>query len=733
MTAGKHHIRGEAPAGTTALRRHAEDDPAPRGTSTEVPTTDWFAPSESSMARHAASAVPGPRYATRAPRYTGTRSRYPNTAPAYLDPASRYPDTSPGYLDPASRYPDTAAGHADTESGYLDTSPDYVETESGYPDTGSAYLDAPVTDHPDTAAANYLDTDAPAYRDTSYSGYSQTSTSDYPDTDAPGYLYTAADHLHTSTPDYPDTDAPDYLYTAETGYSGYSDTEAPDQADTSIPSPRRAAAAEQLSDPVDFLSVPVDYLPGPVEDRSAPVDYGSVPVDYLSDPVEDRSAPVDYRSVPEGYLSAPVQDQSAAVDYDYLSIPVDDESAPVDYRSVPEGYLSTPVRDEPAPVDYHSVPEGYLSTPVREQPDPIDYGSVPVELLSVPVERLDSVGCPDETIPAIPRIAAAPAVDPLAAVDLAGPAAAPELDRPAPPPALARPAVHEGDTPSFGPRRLVTASVVLALIGGGLWLGMARPDHVPPVAAPPAAPPPAAPSVITPKPATPKPATPKPPTSLAPRGPIGLAGWKLTLPTASEKGTAASVNPANPSAPYLTRDNNGGLKFWAPVDGTTTPNSKHPRTELVSLKNWKAGNGGKRTLRASLSVAQTPSANQDIIIGQIHGADDISSVPYVMLHYDGGAVRVVVKQQQSGPTSDKYALISGVPLGARFDYTITDQGNGNLTFTATYGSNTRSVTIPISSAFRNATIRFQAGAYQQGESSSGSQDGARLTFYSLNQ
>jgi len=577
-----------------------------------------------------------------------------------------------------------------------------------YPDSGSAYLDAPVADHPDTdrpdtEAANYLDTEVPEYRDQPTSDYSHTATSDYSHT-------ATSDYSHTATSDYPDTDAPDYLYTAAAGYSDYSDTEAPDQADTSIPSPRRAAAAEQLSDPVDFLSVPVDYLPGPVEDRSDPAEYGSVPVDYLSDPVEDRSAPVDYRSVPEGYLSAPVQEQSAPVDhdYDYLSIPVEDESAPVDYRS---------------------VPEGYLSTPVREQPDPLDYGSVPVELLSVPVERLDSVGCPDETIPAIPRIAAVPAIDPLAAVDLAGPAAAPELDRPAPPPALARPAVHDGDTPSFGPRRLVTASVVLALIGGGLWLGMARPEHVPPVAAPPA-PPPAAPSVITPKPVTPKP---KPPTSLAPRGPIGLAGWKLTLPTASDKGTAASVNPANPSAPYLTRDNNGGLKFWAPVDGTTTPNSKHPRTELVSLQNWKAGASGKHTLRASMSVAQTPSANGDIIIGQIHGADDISSVPYVMLHYDGGAVRVVVKQAQSGPTSDKYPLISGVPLGARFDYTITDQGNGNLTFTATYGSNTRSVTIPIVPAFQNATVRFQAGAYQQGETSSGSQDGARLTFYSLKQ
>jgi hypothetical protein len=214
---------------------------------------------------------------------------------------------------------------------------------------------------------------------------------------------------------------------------------------------------------------------------------------------------------------------------------------------------------------------------------------------------------------------------------------------------------------------------------------------------------------------------------------VPLSGWKLTLPKASEKGTAASINPADSAPPWLTRDNSGCLKFWAPVNGATTPNSEHPRTELVSLNNFKAGSG-QHLLRASLAVAQAPSTNQDIIIGQIHGADDISSVPFVMLHYDSGTIKVVVKQAQSGSTANKYPLISGVPLGARFDYAISDNGDGNLTFAARYGSKSPHVTIPIPAPFHGATVRFQAGAYQQGEAGGGGDsDGARVNFFSLDE
>ena len=305
-------------------------------------------------------------------------------------------------------------------------------------------------------------------------------------------------------------------------------------------------------------------------------------------------------------------------------------------------------------------------------------------------------------------------------------------------PAVARPPAESVVVPPRSrrmPRRavLVLALVVAAaVVAGAGWLGLVRPKGgVAPEAVP--APATAPPGSATPAPAPPSVATPAPPSTKPPAPPltpISLAGWKLTIPEASDKGTAASVDPANSAPPWLTRDGNGSLKFWAPVDGATTENSEHPRTELVSLTNFKAGTS-PHTLAASLAVTQAPTSNQDIIIGQIHGADDIKSVPFVMLHYSAGAIRVVVKQAQSGSASDKYPLISGVPLGARFSYTISDAGNGNLSFAAGYGANNRSVTVPIPEPFRNATVRFQAGAYQQGESSGGAGDGARITFYSL--
>lgn len=226
----------------------------------------------------------------------------------------------------------------------------------------------------------------------------------------------------------------------------------------------------------------------------------------------------------------------------------------------------------------------------------------------------------------------------------------------------------------------------------------------------------------------------KPDSTLPPTNdPVGrildLTSWKLTIPEPSSKGTAASITPADSKPPWLIRARDGSLTFWAPASGATTPNSTHPRTELVSLHNFTVGTS-PHLLQASVTVTQVPTDNQDIILGQIHGAADISSVPFVMLHYRAGTIQVVVKQQTKGSTSNKYALLTEIPLGIRFEFTIGDPGNGNLILGAAYGTNTRTVTIPIPPAFVGATVRFQAGAYQQSESVS-TTIGGRVTFHSL--
>jgi hypothetical protein len=233
-------------------------------------------------------------------------------------------------------------------------------------------------------------------------------------------------------------------------------------------------------------------------------------------------------------------------------------------------------------------------------------------------------------------------------------------------------------------------------------------------------------STSAPPPAPPPPAPPPP-------GAPSLDGWKLTLPTANERGEAASVDPARVTPPFLTRDAAGSLVFWAPVAGATTRNSDHARTELTGLTTFAAG-GGRHTLNASVTVHQVPADTRDVIIAQVHGADELRAVPFVMLHWLDGALKVVVKQERSGSAARSYPLTGAVPLGARFDIGIADNGDGTLTFTANHAGDAPEATAPLPAAFSGATVRFQAGAYQQSVSvgtTAPPDDGARVTFSAL--
>ena len=235
------------------------------------------------------------------------------------------------------------------------------------------------------------------------------------------------------------------------------------------------------------------------------------------------------------------------------------------------------------------------------------------------------------------------------------------------------------------------------------------------------------------RPAPPTPATPGPTGPLPAATETMLSGWQLTLPVAGQNGGASIVRPAAVSPPWLTTDGSGNLVFWAPVNGVTTPNSEHARTELDRIDGFAAGSGGQR-LAASVAVSQLPTEVPEVIVGQIHGAGDISSVPFVMIFYSNGAVKAVVKQETSGDAHSDLPLLPQVPLGAPFDYSISDDGDGSLTVTATYEGRTATADAPVPAAFAGASVRFQAGAYQQAASAPGTaapDDGARVIFSAI--
>jgi hypothetical protein len=217
-----------------------------------------------------------------------------------------------------------------------------------------------------------------------------------------------------------------------------------------------------------------------------------------------------------------------------------------------------------------------------------------------------------------------------------------------------------------------------------------------------------------------------------PTGPVTLSDWQLTLPTTGRKGGAATVDPATDAPPYLVTGPDGSLALWTPVGGTTTPNSPHTRTELDHHDVFAAGSA-RHVMSATLVVTQLPSEWPDVIVGQIHGSRAISSIPFVMLHYQQGQLDVVVKTSRAASGLTHVPLLDDVPLGTPFAYTIADNGDGTMTFSATSEGRTVSGNAPVPDAFRGAPVRFQAGDYQQADSVAGAapDDGARVTFRAL--
>ena len=213
--------------------------------------------------------------------------------------------------------------------------------------------------------------------------------------------------------------------------------------------------------------------------------------------------------------------------------------------------------------------------------------------------------------------------------------------------------------------------------------------------------------------------------------PVSLSGWKLTLPVDSsgcQCGSAATVDPAAVTPPWLVRNADGSLTFWAPTKGAHTPNSLHPRTELVDLSDFTAGSG-THTLKGTFSIQKLPSAN-DIIIGQIHGGGSSSSIPLVMLHYRGGDIVVVTRKSPTAGGSTTATVLTGVPMNAAFSYTIQQSGSKFL-ISAAYGAKSGHATVAVPSSFKGMDVRFQAGDYQQTDANQSSTDGGRLTVSAL--
>lgn len=224
---------------------------------------------------------------------------------------------------------------------------------------------------------------------------------------------------------------------------------------------------------------------------------------------------------------------------------------------------------------------------------------------------------------------------------------------------------------------------------------------------------------------------------------LDLTTWNLTVP-ATESATLITTERLNEgySSQYF-RPQRDNVRFWVPVTGSHTLNSRYPRSELREtwpsgeLRNWYHSEADNR-LNAVLTVNQVPSKNK-LVIGQIHSINRPGDVgePLVKLQYhfrpelNSGRIEALVRKHPDDPHVQNIALVTGITLDERFAYRLRLTASGRLGISVFSDDDNGSYYRQIASSWSHQQLYFKAGAYAQDNAGSRS-EGGRATFYHLN-
>lgn len=213
---------------------------------------------------------------------------------------------------------------------------------------------------------------------------------------------------------------------------------------------------------------------------------------------------------------------------------------------------------------------------------------------------------------------------------------------------------------------------------------------------------------------------------------IDLNTWNLSIPVGAP---AQTINTPRLVSGYQDGYFHSGdtLFFWTPVTGSKTDSAIYPRTELRettatgSVYNWRFSQTDS-FLRAALMVTQVPSTGK-IVIGQIHCY--LSNEPLLKLEYQykeklktGNIVAKFRVTPDSEP--EVIQIATGVPLNARFTYTIHLTPSGNLTINAA----DMQWTARLDPVWDARLLYFKAGVYIQ-DNTGYVTEGGSATFYKL--
>jgi Alginate lyase len=228
-------------------------------------------------------------------------------------------------------------------------------------------------------------------------------------------------------------------------------------------------------------------------------------------------------------------------------------------------------------------------------------------------------------------------------------------------------------------------------------------------------------------------ASPRLSTTVAPGGNFNLSVWELQLPIGSA-GSPTTITPSRlegsngfQDSYFYTNKTDGGMEFWDPENGVTTPNSKFARSELREMTsggspaNWFAP--GTHTLSATLKVVKVPD---HVCVGQIHLGSGGSTKPLLELfYYANGNIDMAIEQTPAGG-NEVHHVVANVPVGTKWSYVIGLSGS-KISLVVNGGS---AHTWTASSTFNGYGMYFKAGDYDQSVGSS-STVGAKVQFYAL--
>lgn len=185
--------------------------------------------------------------------------------------------------------------------------------------------------------------------------------------------------------------------------------------------------------------------------------------------------------------------------------------------------------------------------------------------------------------------------------------------------------------------------------------------------------------------------------------------------------------------------NNGadGLELWAPTKGASSKSTHRTRNELreVSAKsavnNWSYGDAAHHFLQATLTVKQVPKHSNETVVGQIHV--DNSTRPPLKLSWDNSKIVLGLREDFNQKDPVDTVLLEGVPLNAKWSYSIHVTRTGMIATQIKYDGKTYNNTFALKPTWADAKLYFKAGVYNQEDpvETTGPDEGSRAQFHAF--